>query len=259
MPVRLISRRSSLLLLPLALAACGGEPPDYPPLRYSYLPPIRLNVASVSVRQDYVPSGVAPDLSPLDPVQPVDALRQMAQDRLKPFGAAGQAVFVIQNASVLRDGDTITGTFAVRLDVYTSGNTRVGYAEARVAHSHSGHVDDIHQLLYDMTKQLMDEMNVQFEYQVVHSLRDWVAPVGGGPAPVQQQPLGAPGAGPPPGAMPPPGPPPGPPLSPGAAPPPPVAVPPGSPPPGSPPPGMGAPSGGLPPPTPLAPPTPLHP
>jgi hypothetical protein len=238
MPVRLLSRRSSLLL-PLALAACGGAPPDYPPLRYNYLPPIRLNVASISVRQDYVPSGVAPDLSPLDPVQPVDALRQMAQDRLKPFGAAGQAVFVIQNASVLRDGDTITGTFAVRLDIYTSANTRVGYAEARVAHSHSGHVDDIHQLLYDMTKQLMDEMNVQFEYQVVHSLRDWVAPVGGGPAPVQQQPLGAPGAAPPP--------------------PPPVAAPPGLPPPGSPPPGAGAPSGGMPPPTPLSPPTPLHP
>jgi hypothetical protein len=231
MPVRLLSRRSSLLL-PLALAACGGPPPDYPTLRYNYLPPIRLNVASVAVRQDYVPSGVVPDLSPLDPAQPVDALRQMAEDRLKPFGPAGRAVFVIQNASVLRDGDTISGTFAVRLDIYTSANNRVGYAEARVARSHSGHVDDIHELLYDMTKQLMDEMNVQFEYQVVHSLRDWVAPVGGGPAPVQQQPLGVPGAGAPPGAAPPPGSP-----SPGAAPP----------------------STGLPPPVPLAPPIPLQP
>src|SRR5580700_9329965 len=248
MPARLLSRRLSLLL-PLALAACGGEPPSYPPLRYNYLPPIRLNVASISVRPDYVPSGVAPDLSPLDPVQPVDALRQMAEDRLRPFGPAGQAVFVIQNASVLRDGDTITGTFAVRLDIYTSANTRVGYAEARVAHSHSGHVDDIHQLLYDMTKQLMDEMNVQFEYQVVHSLRDWVAPVGGGPAPVQQQPLGAPGA-PPPGSPPPP------PPSVGA---PPGVGAPGVVAPGVVAPGVVAPSGGVPPPIPLAPPTPLQP
>jgi len=248
MPARLLSRRSSLLL-PLALAACGGEPPSYPPLRYNYLPPIRLNVASVSVRPDYVPSGVAPDLSPLDPVQPVDALRQMAEDRLRPFGPAGQAVFVIQNASVLRDGDTITGTFAVRLDIYTSANTRVGYAEARVAHSHSGHVDDMQQLLYDMTKQLMDEMNVQFEYQVVHSLRDWVAPVGGGPAPVQQQPLGAPGA-PPPGSPPPP------PPSVGA---PPGVGAPGVVAPGVVAPGVVAPSGGVPPPIPLAPPTPLQP
>lgn len=38
MPVRLLSRRSSLLL-PLAAAACGGAPPSYPELRYDYLPP----------------------------------------------------------------------------------------------------------------------------------------------------------------------------------------------------------------------------
>src|SRR5277367_5755431 len=125
MPARLLSRRSSLLL-PLALAACGGPPPTYPPLRYDYLPPIRLNVASITVQQAYVPSGAAPDVSPLDPVQPVDALRQMAQDRLKPFGPAGRAVLVIQNASIVRDGDMITGTMAVRLDVYTSANSRAG-------------------------------------------------------------------------------------------------------------------------------------
>jgi hypothetical protein len=184
--------------LPLALAACGGSPPPYPTLRYAYLPPIRLNVASIEVRQDFVPSGVPPDVSPFDPAQPVDALRQMATDRLKPFGPAGRAVVVIQDASMIQDGDTITGSFAVRLDVYTSANNRVGYAEARVSRSHSGHVDDMRQLLYDMTKQLMDEMNVQFEYQVIHSLHDWVATGPAVPAAVQQQPLVAPGPVPPP-------------------------------------------------------------
>ena len=221
MPARLLSRRSSLLV-PLVLAACGGSPPAYPTLRYDYLPPIRLNVARIEVRQDYVPSGVAPDVSPLDPAQPVDALRQMAADRLRPFGAAGRAVFVIQNASLIESGDTITGTFAVRLDIYTSANNRVGYAEARVARVHSGHIDDIHQLLYDMTKQLMEEMNVQFEYQVVHSLHDWVATAPLVPGAVQQQPLGAPGSPPPPGGAPPPSPPGGvpPPSPPGGVPPP---------------------------------------
>jgi len=237
MPARPISRRSAMLL-PLALAACGGSPPEYPTLRYDYLPPIRLNVAAVSVRQDYIPSGVAPDLSPLDPAQPVDALRQMAEDRLKAFGPAGRAVFVIQNASVIQEGDTITATFAVRLDVYTSANNRVGYAEARVARSHSGHVDDIHQVLYEMTRQLMEEMNVQFEYQVVHSLGDWVAPVGGGPSPVRQQTLAPAGAAPAPGVGPGPG----------------AASPPGA----GPGPGV-VPAPGGPAPTPLAPPTPLHP
>jgi hypothetical protein len=240
MPAHVLSRRSSLLL-PLALAACGGSPAPYPTLRYDYLPPIRLNVATIEMRQDFVPSGVAPDVSPLDPAQPVDALRQMAADRLKPFGPAGRAVFVIQNASMIQDGDTISGTLAVRLDIYTSANNRVGYAEARVARSHSGDVDDMRQLLYDMTKQLMEEMNVQFEYQVVHSLHDWVATGSAVPVAVQQQPLVTPAPVPPPSA-----PPPTPLAAPAplqSAPPPPSALPPS----------------GLPPPTPLAPPTPLHP
>jgi hypothetical protein len=204
MPARVLSRRSALLL-PLLLAACGSEPVSYAPLRYDYLPQIRLNVAQVEVRQDFVPLGVSPDVTPLDPVQPVDVLRQMAQDRLKPFGAAGAAVAVIQNASLIRAGDTITGTLAMRLDIYASDNKRVGYAEARVSRQHVGHVDDIHQTLYDMTKQMMDAMNVELEYQIKRSLRDWIVPETGGPAAVQQQPLLSPGAAPPPpvGAPPP--------------------------------------------------------
>lgn len=189
-------RRRTCLLLPLVLAACGGEPRSYPPLRYDYLPPIRLNVAQVEVQQDFVPSGVAPDMTPLDPVQPVDALRQMAEDRLKAFGPSARAVFVIQDASLIKREDTITGTLAVRLDIYTSVNKRTGYAEARVSRQHIGHVDDIHQTLYDMTKQMMDAMNVELEYQIKRSLGDWLT-TGTAPAPVvQQQPLVPPGAPP---------------------------------------------------------------
>jgi hypothetical protein len=217
----------------LAFAACGGPPPSYRTLRYDYLPPIRLNVATIEVRQDFFPSGTPPDVSPLDPVQPVDALRQMALDRLQAFGPAGKAVLVIENASLTRDGDTITGTFAVRLDIYTSANIRAGYAEARVSHTHTGDVGDIRQTLFDMTKQLMDEMNVQLEYQIIHSLRDWLAPTSAVPIGVQQEPLvpggplappGPPPSGPPPSGPPPsgapPGPPPGPPPPLGSPPPP---------------------------------------
>ncbi len=200
-------RRRTCLLMPLLLAACGGKPHSYTPLRYDYLPPIRLNVAQVDVRQDFVPSGVAPDVTSLDPVQPGDILRQMAEDRLKPFGPAGHAVLVIENASLIQQGDTITGTLAVRLDIYTSANTRAGYAEARVSRQHIGHIDDMGQTLYDMTKQMMDAMNVELEYQIKRSLNDWLA-TRTAPAPtVQQQPLMPPGAPPSPaplGAVPPP-------------------------------------------------------
>ena len=78
---------------------------------------------------------------------------------------------------------------AVELDIYTSANTRAGFAEARVSRTHSGDVDDLRATLYDMTKDMMDTMNVEFEFQLRRSLRDWLLPDSAVPIPVQQQPL----------------------------------------------------------------------
>src|SRR3984893_5651087 len=104
----MLSRRSSLLL-PWLVAACGGgEERDFPALHYNYLTPLRLNVATVQIEQRFVPSGAPPDVSQLDPMPPVQALRNMATDRPQALGNAGQAVFVIQEASLIRQRDTIT-------------------------------------------------------------------------------------------------------------------------------------------------------
>src|ERR1700761_929880 len=111
--------RRVALLLPLVLAACGGEEEEqvFEPLRYNYLPPIRLNVASIAVEQRFVPSGVDPDVSNQDPVPPIVALKAMANDRLQAFGTANKAVFAILDASLVRQGDEVTGTFAVSLTI----------------------------------------------------------------------------------------------------------------------------------------------
>lgn len=197
----MLTRRSSLLL-PLLLAACGGgeERRDYPPLRYNYLLPLGLNVAQIRVEQRYMPSGAPPDVSQLDPVPPVEALRNMATDRLQALGAGGTAVFSILNAGLIRKGDTLSGTFEVELDIYTAPDTRAAYATASVTGSYTGDLDDIRSRLYDMTRSLMDRMNVEFEYQVKRSLGGWLLSAGAPQAPVQQQPLIV---SPPPGAPPP--------------------------------------------------------
>ncbi|HLY89478.1 MAG TPA: hypothetical protein VKQ27_10895 [Acetobacteraceae bacterium] len=206
-----MTRRSSLLL-PLLLAACGGEERrDYPPLRYNYLLPLGLNVAQIRIEQRYMPSGAPPDVSQLDPAPPVDALRNMATDRLQALGAAGTAVFSILNAALIRKDDTLSGTFEVELDVYSAPDTRAAYATASVTGSYTGDLDDIRGRLYDMTRSLMDRMNVEFEYQVRRSLGGWLLSAGVPQAPVQQQPLIV---SPPPDALPPGSPPPGPPPNP---------------------------------------------
>ena len=95
-----------------ALAGCASQPPrTYPPLRYDYLLPLRLNVASVTVESRFVPGG-ADDLSARDPSPPVATLTAMARDRLQAVGTSGRAVFVIKDASIVRtsDGIGVAGT-----------------------------------------------------------------------------------------------------------------------------------------------------
>jgi hypothetical protein len=190
MPDRRLSRRTALLL-PLLFAACAEEPrTDFPTLRYTYLRPIRLNVANVVIEQPYQSTGVSPDVTQLDPAPPADALRAMAADRIKPYGVTGRALFIIQDASLNRQGDTITGTMKVRLEVYGPDNSLAGFAEATTTAQHSGKVGDIRETLYDMTKSMMDDMNVELELHVNDNLHDWLATDGSAaPAQVQQAPL----------------------------------------------------------------------
>jgi hypothetical protein len=185
--------RRFVLLLPLAFAACGGEEePIYEPLRYNYLPPIQLNVASIAIEQRFVPAGVAPDVSNQDPALPGEALKAMANDRLQAFGTANKAVFAILDASLTRDGDVVIGSFAVSLTILDDSGTQLGFAEARVQSRHTGRLTNIRPVLYDMTKSMMGDMNIEFEFQIRHNLKDWLTNSAAPDTPVEQAPLDQP-------------------------------------------------------------------
>jgi hypothetical protein len=189
-----LSRRF-VLLLPLALAMCGEEEePVFAPLRYNYLPPIQLNVASIDVQQRFIPSGVDPDVSRRDPAPPVETLKAMANDRLQAFGTANKAVFAVLDASLTRDDDVVTGSFAVSLTILDDGGAQLGFAEARVESHHTGRIGNIRVVLYDMTKAMMSDMNVEFEYQIRKNLKTWLTSDTAPPTPVEQTPLDQPAA-----------------------------------------------------------------
>ena len=185
--------RRLTLLLPLLATACGGDtsaPTYFEPLRYTYLPPIQLNVATIDIQQRFVPSGLPPDVSANDPAPPTEALRNMASDRLQALGTSGKAVFAILNASLVRLEDTLQGNMVVSLAIYDEDGTPRASAEAHVERTHAGPDAGRRQALYDMTKAMMDDMNVEFEYQVRHTLKDWLASSAAPETPVRQDPLG---------------------------------------------------------------------
>ena len=192
---RLAVKCPALLLGVLALASCGGgsTPRDFPPMTYDHLPQIRLNVAATEIDSRFVPAS-RDEVSERAPTPPIVALRQMAIDRLKAFGTSGRAVLVIKEASMVRGRDEIRGRMAVQLDLYTSDDRRAGFATAEVAQRRSGDTGDLQATLYDLTKAMMDRMNVELEFQTRRSLRDWIlpdVPAAGRPI-VDQQDLGPP-------------------------------------------------------------------
>ena len=204
----------ALLIACGLLAGCGGSDTTatFPAPDYSYLPKLRLNVAGLSIIDHAMGAGASGDLAATAPTPPDQALRQMAQDRLVADGHSGSGVFTIDQASISGgDGGVLDGRLAVHLDILTAGGGHAGYAEAHVTRrftpgSSSVSDDGTRAELYELTRQMMQDMNVEFEYQVRRTLGDWLVDASGAPIPgsVGQQNLPPPGAtaGPPP-ALPP--------------------------------------------------------
>jgi hypothetical protein len=199
LPVWII--RALVVAAILSPAACSQSAPPpaavYAPPSYTYLKPLRLNVAAVEIEESWAPG--PDDAGALSPVRPLEALRRMAQDRLIPSGNAGRAVFRIQDAALHRFGDRLDGHLAVQLDIYGPDGKRRGYAEARVSRATFVPAGEalLRQELYSLTRQMMDDMNVEFEYQARHALHAWIEeaspPASAVPAPVERQQLPPPG------------------------------------------------------------------
>jgi hypothetical protein len=180
-----MSRRIVSVLAVLALTACGGGgPPSAPqvfaPLNYSYLPPIMLKVSSVSVVNQYVPDPAAATLLGQAPEAPTQALSDMLNRRLVANGTPGTATATIEAASIEPVNGNYVGTMTVRIDVQSADGLRSGYTEASVTHSETApdsdaSPNDIQAALYGTTKQLMDAMNVQLQYQIQRNLGTWVS------------------------------------------------------------------------------------
>jgi hypothetical protein len=186
----------------LTLAGCGGDdaPPSgsFAPLQYGYLTKLRLNVGSIDIQDHSAPLG-PDDISAQSPVTPAQALVQIGRDRLFAAGLLGQAQYVIDQASIVRGGHgALYGNMAIHLEVMTQGGTRAGYAEARVARTHlpGSDSENLSGVLYDMTREMGNAMNVELEYQIKRSMGDFLAAAEVVPSAVTAVPL-SPGGTPP--------------------------------------------------------------
>ena len=187
----------------LALAACSSPPPPlqtFAPLDYSYLPPLVLKVANLNVTNNYVPTPTQANLIAEDPASPITPLQAMLNHRIVASGAPGSATVTIQNASIDLVGNNLVGNMIVGVHVASQDGLSTGDTEAQVSATQTAPDSDASQnatqaALYGLTKQLMDDMNVQLQYQMQHNLGSWISWSGApGAAPLAAGPTGAPGA-----------------------------------------------------------------
>ena len=203
-------------LPPIALAGCGSPqaPQTFAPLDYAYLPPIVLKVSQLEVANNYVPTPSEATLIGQDPEPPATALMNMLSRRLVASGAPGTGTVTIETASIDQVGDNLTGAMTVDVHLSSADGNATGYTEASVSATQTApdpdaSPDDVRAALYGLTKRLMDNMNVQLQYQIQHNLGPWLvwsptpgaSPFATGAAPagniIQATPLSAlPGAGP---------------------------------------------------------------
>lgn len=188
-------RRPLLLLLPLLGPACRrAAPPPAPPavpIGYRHLTPLPLNVAALEIEPTDPPAGPA-DLGRRQPIRPAEAVRRMGQDRLSAVGLEGSAHFAATRAALFADRGGLSCGVACRLEIRSAAGDPLAFVEAEarasVAGAEAARADAGERLL----RRAMDDLNVEFEYQLRRTLRDWLAAPAvpaAAPAPVEREEL----------------------------------------------------------------------
>lgn len=185
-----LSHLVTALVLPVALVGCAEQkqPTQFAPLTYDYLGQIHLNVATLDIVDNSVTNPEPGDIGYKSPSPPDHTLRQMASDRLVAVGntaAATTAHFVIDRAFILHQpGGTLDGQMDIHLDLLNPEGKRVATASAQATQTlHPDPSQDVESPanLYEITKDMMQTINVEFEYQIRHSLNKWLVDAGGTP------------------------------------------------------------------------------
>ncbi|EHM01562.1 hypothetical protein HMPREF9946_01963 [Acetobacteraceae bacterium AT-5844] len=203
------TRRRVALMLPLLAAACATSetaPPLPPAPGYGYLTPLRLNVLDIEVVEPAPGPNFRAD--PPAPLSPVAQAVRMGRERLVPVGTTGRARFIVDSAILTREQATAGGLFAqqsdrfsvlihVRVEIIDGSGSRVGFTEAEARRNATVIVEGPNaqaRAADQIVRQAMEDLNVEFEYQVRRNLRDWIMTGEPGvvpPVSVQQESLGA--------------------------------------------------------------------
>ena len=177
--------KTVLTAVVLLVAACEThvEVPSYARITFNHLPPITLDVASVSAKTIYQQPLTAPNVEHEFPVDIAKTAENWVNGRLRAGGASGDATLSILDASVVEtklaketgltglvttdQGHRYDATLTASLSAEDLSNQRAAEATVTVKRSQTVPEDatfnEREEIWYEMTEKLMADFNAELE------------------------------------------------------------------------------------------------
>ena len=164
-----------------------------PELTFSHLPDIRINVAKISVLNEYKMPFKKPNVEHVAPVSPGASVERWVSDILVPVGDKLDAQFIIKSGSIieseLKTQKGLKGVFAIeqskrytaivdaRLEIF-DGSRRLATINAKAKRSHTLREDATPNLktnlLFNLVENLMATFDRELRRQVDSHLQNYI-------------------------------------------------------------------------------------
>lgn len=164
-----------------------------PELTFSHLPDIRINVAKISVLNEYKMPFKQPNVEHLAPISPGASVERWVSDILVPVGDKLDAQFIIKSGSIieseLKTQKGLKGVFAIeqskrytaivdaRLEIF-DGSHRLATINAKAKRSHTLREDATPNLktnlLFNLVENLMATFDRELRRQVDSHLQNYI-------------------------------------------------------------------------------------
>lgn len=179
-----------------SLAGCETTLPlsVFPELRYSHLPPIRLDAVRVEVVEQYKSVGARPNVEHEFPHRPAAVAARWATDRLQAVGTRNMVRVTILKGSVVEvplartDGlkglftidqsEKYDGALSVKVEIIGPGGQQLAYVASQTTQSRSVPEDITlaarEKTWFRMTEAMMNDLNLSLERQIQQQFKSWL-------------------------------------------------------------------------------------
>ena len=199
MPYRPMRNRIRLVVAVALAVVVGGcettlPPRSFPDLRYTHLPPVRLDAVRVDVIQQYQSPGKEPNVEHEFPVRPAEVAAHWAQDRLQAAGVDNIVRVTVVDGAVVEvplkqstgvrsvfttdQSERYDGALELRIEMIGPDGRQLAMVSSRATRSRSVSENitlaERERVWFRITESMMNDLNLALEQQIREHFARWM-------------------------------------------------------------------------------------